>query len=64
MHTELGEERLGGLEVVDNDADVVHSQERHGAAQCPSISMLIGLSLPDMKRAGRSSPAGSSFVSP
>jgi hypothetical protein len=29
LHTELGEERLGGLEVVDHDEDVVHPQNRH-----------------------------------
>src|SRR3954467_9194458 len=29
LHAELGEERLGGLEVVDNDENVVHPLKRH-----------------------------------
>ena len=29
LHTELGEERLGRLEVLDNDEHVVHSLQRH-----------------------------------
>jgi hypothetical protein len=29
LHTEFGEERLGSLEVVDNDEDVVHPLNRH-----------------------------------
>jgi hypothetical protein len=29
LHAELGEERLGGLEVLDNDEDVVHPLNRH-----------------------------------
>ena len=29
LHAELGEERLGGLEVVDDDEDVVHPLKRH-----------------------------------
>jgi hypothetical protein len=28
-HTELGEERFGGLEVVDDDENVVHPLKRH-----------------------------------
>jgi len=29
LHTELGEERLGSLEVVDNDENVIHPLNRH-----------------------------------
>src|SRR4051795_4272677 len=29
LHTELGEERCGSLEVVDNDENVVHPLKRH-----------------------------------
>src|SRR5881394_1504729 len=29
LHTELGEERFGSLEVVDNDENVVHPLNRH-----------------------------------
>jgi hypothetical protein len=29
LHPELGEERLGGLEVLDDDEHVVHPLERH-----------------------------------
>jgi hypothetical protein len=29
LHTEFGEERFGGLEVLDNDENVVHPLKRH-----------------------------------
>jgi hypothetical protein len=29
LHTEFGEERLGSLEVIDNDENVVHPLKRH-----------------------------------
>jgi len=51
LHAELEEELLGGLEVVDDDADVVHPLNRHGG----SPSSPRGRSWPLMSP-GRSRP--------
>src|SRR5215218_2497410 len=38
LHTELGEERFGSLEVVDNDENVVHPLNRH-SAELPALDL-------------------------
>src|SRR4051795_6812439 len=44
LHAELDKERLGTLEVVDDDADVVHPLNRHGGSPSSSrgLSRRVG----------------------